>query len=320
MPKKLNTNPKAEEARQRKDGVKKEKKAGELKAAEDVKWQDEGQSATERRAAEKAQKAAEELKKKEAKKAALAKDAEELKTVKTVKVNPHRVTVANIQAAAAQREKERAAEKEDEDRRRQRLLEQPEPTENVNQAERKRREEDEQRYGKDGVVDARTLDEAVAGLAIVVGGGVEDDRHPEKRMKAAFREYEEKQWEELKKDNPSLRHSQLKDLLFKQWQVSSPPHSPAQSTCARPSPSTLPLTCFLSCSVSLLRKLPRTRWCRRQRESGKRRRRRRRQTTEHRSSCYQPPRSAHCTVHNLYIIQHLINDRASSIPTLQRSP
>ena len=273
MPKKLNTNPKAEEARQRKDGVKKEKKAGEAKAAEDARWADEGQSATERRAAEKAKKQLEELKKKETKKAALAKDEEELKAVKTVKVNPYKVTVATIQQAAAAKEREKQAEREEEERRRQRLLLQPEPTENVNQAEKQRLREEEALYGKDGVVSARTLDEAVSAMTLVTGGAGEDDRHPEKRMKAAFREYEEKQWEELKRENPTLRHSQLKDLLFKQWQVAHRLHTittrnthQLPSSAYSPHPSVLrllrcpPVHCS-SLSVPLRRRLPRTRSC-----------------------------------------------------------
>jgi hypothetical protein len=44
------------------------------------------------------------------------------------------------------------------------------------------------------------------------------DRHPEKRVKAAWKEYEEKHWHTLKTENPSLKFSQLKDMLWKQWQ------------------------------------------------------------------------------------------------------
>ena len=91
MPKKLNSNPKAVEARERKDAVKKERTGAAVRAAEDAKWADEGQSAAEVRAAEKERKRLEELKKKEQKKAAEARDHDEMKAVKTVKVNPHKV-------------------------------------------------------------------------------------------------------------------------------------------------------------------------------------------------------------------------------------
>lgn len=43
------------------------------------------------------------------------------------------------------------------------------------------------------------------------------DRHPEKRMKAAYTSFEETQLPILKKQNPTLRLSQLKQLLKKEW-------------------------------------------------------------------------------------------------------
>ncbi len=44
------------------------------------------------------------------------------------------------------------------------------------------------------------------------------DRHPERRMKAAYAAYEEKWLPILKEENPGLRLSQLKERLFRQWQ------------------------------------------------------------------------------------------------------
>lgn len=48
----------------------------------------------------------------------------------------------------------------------------------------------------------------------------EVDKHPEKRMKAAYNAYEEKRLKELKLEQPTLRLSQLKQLIFKEWQKS----------------------------------------------------------------------------------------------------
>jgi hypothetical protein len=182
-----------------------------------MKWADEGQSAAERRAAEKERKRVEEQKKKEAKKAAEARDAEELKAVKTVKVNPHKVSIAQIQSTFSVRDREQQAQREEEERRKQRLLPSHAEllTHNPNQLLKQQREEEERLYGQGGVISASSLDEAVQALTVQDD---EDDRHPERRMKAAYREYEEAKWEELKRDNPGLRHSQLKDLLWKQWQ------------------------------------------------------------------------------------------------------
>lgn len=43
------------------------------------------------------------------------------------------------------------------------------------------------------------------------------DSHPEKRMKAAFEAYEKENLPKLKLEHPSLRLSQLKQLLKKEW-------------------------------------------------------------------------------------------------------
>lgn len=48
----------------------------------------------------------------------------------------------------------------------------------------------------------------------------EEDRHPEKRLKAAFKAYEDIEIPILKAQNPSLKLSQLKQLIFKNWQKS----------------------------------------------------------------------------------------------------
>lgn len=65
---------------------------------------------------------------------------------------------------------------------------------------------------------ARTVDEAIS----VLGGGtqVSVDRHPERRMKAAFAAFEERELPRLKAENPNLRMSQLKQLLKKEWMKS----------------------------------------------------------------------------------------------------
>jgi len=43
------------------------------------------------------------------------------------------------------------------------------------------------------------------------------DRHPEKRMKAAYDAYETENLPKLKQQHPSLRLSQLKQLMKKEW-------------------------------------------------------------------------------------------------------
>ena len=48
-----------------------------------------------------------------------------------------------------------------------------------------------------------------------------EDRHPEKRMKAAYLAFEERRLVEFKLEYPTLRMSQLKQMIFKEWQKSS---------------------------------------------------------------------------------------------------
>ncbi|ORZ00693.1 hypothetical protein BCR43DRAFT_529582 [Syncephalastrum racemosum] len=48
----------------------------------------------------------------------------------------------------------------------------------------------------------------------------EIDRHPERRFKAALAAFEEREMANFKKDNPGLRQSQLKELIYKAFQKS----------------------------------------------------------------------------------------------------
>ncbi|KAF3690780.1 Coiled-coil domain-containing protein 124 [Channa argus] len=70
---------------------------------------------------------------------------------------------------------------------------------------------------EEGTVEARTIEDAIAVLSM----GPEDlDRHPERRMKAAFAAYEEVTMPRLKMENPNMRLSQLKQQLKKEWMKS----------------------------------------------------------------------------------------------------
>ncbi|XP_013866243.1 coiled-coil domain-containing protein 124 [Austrofundulus limnaeus] len=66
----------------------------------------------------------------------------------------------------------------------------------------------------EGAVEARTIEDAIAVLST---GPEEQDRHPERRMKAAFAAYEEANMPRLKLENPNMRLSQLKQQLKKEW-------------------------------------------------------------------------------------------------------
>ncbi|KAL6452413.1 adh NAD-dependent alcohol dehydrogenase [Candida maltosa Xu316] len=71
---------------------------------------------------------------------------------------------------------------------------------------------------------ASGLDSALEALALTSQcGGVSNkdiDRHPERRVKAAYNAYEEKRLAEVRKENPGLRLNQIKNLIFKEFQKS----------------------------------------------------------------------------------------------------
>ena len=46
------------------------------------------------------------------------------------------------------------------------------------------------------------------------------DKHPEKRMKAAYEDFESVRLPQLKTEHPTLRLSQLKQILRKEWMKS----------------------------------------------------------------------------------------------------
>lgn len=73
-------------------------------------------------------------------------------------------------------------------------------------------------------LNASGIDSALEALALTsTDGGVGNkdiDRHPEKRVKAAFAAYEEKRTPELRKEHPGLRLQQIKNLVFKEFQKS----------------------------------------------------------------------------------------------------
>lgn len=65
----------------------------------------------------------------------------------------------------------------------------------------------------EGGIEARNVEEAISVLSV-------DDKyelHPERRMKAAFAQFEEERLPVLKAENPNMRLSQVKQILQKEW-------------------------------------------------------------------------------------------------------
>eukprot|EP00461_Guttulinopsis_vulgaris_P002755 UN02756 len=70
--------------------------------------------------------------------------------------------------------------------------------------------EDEQRYGAGNVVVARDIDSAIKGMSLlsISGSDIKNDRFPEKRRKAAYKDFEKRRLPELRLDYPELKLSQ----------------------------------------------------------------------------------------------------------------
>ncbi|KAL1375350.1 hypothetical protein pipiens_004684 [Culex pipiens pipiens] len=201
MPKKMGINSKAVEARERKADAKKVASEKASKAAEDALWQDDDKQL----AKKKKQKEEEERKKLEqARKKAEAKELLE-KEMSSIKVAP-KVSVQKVTRSQIEAEVEK----------RNRAIESVNNPPKVVPAKVVPLEENFNRVMADTEV-AQTIDQALAVLAVKDGG---DDKHPEKRMKAAYKAFEEEQLAILKQEHPSLKLSQLKQMIFKDWQKS----------------------------------------------------------------------------------------------------
>ena len=67
--------------------------------------------------------------------------------------------------------------------------------------------------------DASGVDEALAALGLSDKDGGGDEKRPEKRMKAAWAAFQERELPELKQEKPGLRINQYKEMLWQRWQL-----------------------------------------------------------------------------------------------------
>jgi len=112
--------------------------------------------------------------------------------------------------------KQSEKEKTDRQLKDQKLLPLTELTPNTNISLLEQQKRDEEEFGKENVVSAQSIDEALEKLTI--DSGVKFvDQHPERRMKAAYKAYESSQMPLLKEEFPTLKYSQLKERLWQNW-------------------------------------------------------------------------------------------------------
>ncbi|KAL7303789.1 coiled-coil domain-containing protein 124 [Trichogramma pretiosum] len=198
MPKKfVGENSKAVAARARKAAAKEAESSRKAQEAEDKAWQDDDKQLLKKKQKqeEMERKRLQQLQKKEEAKALLEK---ELSSIKVGGKQPAaKVTRAEIQAVTEKRNQVAMKNKDKE-------IETP-IEENLN------------RVVLEGET-AHGIDEALSVLSVK---DPEIDRHPERRLKAAYLSFEERTMPILKEQHPTLRLSQLKQLLRKEWMKST---------------------------------------------------------------------------------------------------
>ncbi|XP_055321868.1 coiled-coil domain-containing protein 124 [Sitodiplosis mosellana] len=203
MPKKMGINSKAVESRERKAMQKKETQAKAAKAAEDALWADEDKQLAKKksRKEEEDRKKAELLRRKAENKAMLE---QEMLSIKTAgKPSIQKVTQAQINAENERRQKvvENIYKSNKEPEKETKLVSDEPLIENLNRLD-------------PDAIEASGIDEAIKALSMAEGAA---DKHPEKRLKAAFKAYEAENLPRIKAENPSMRLSQWKQILFKEW-------------------------------------------------------------------------------------------------------
>lgn len=205
MPKKLCTNTKAVEARERKAAVKKATQDKASKEAEERLWKDDDKTL-----ARKQQKKEED----ERKKAEAAKRKAEAKTLLDQEMSSIK-TQGKIPLAKIHR---------------QAILEEMEKKQKVIDAMNAANKPLPPRVVVPSAIIEENLNRAMADVEVATGidqaiavlsvKDVEEDQHPEKRMRAAYKTFESANLPRIKAENPSMRLSQWKQILMKEWNKS----------------------------------------------------------------------------------------------------
>ncbi|EFA76507.1 hypothetical protein PPL_10275 [Heterostelium album PN500] len=229
--KKFGTNSKSEEARAKKAEVKRNENEKKVKAKEDAEWAETDSKviAKEKKRQEEAERKAQEAKRKLENKKALEAEEQDLKQKYGKGKDTAKLTRFEIEQQKErdqkERERQRAAlntsaggsttttttttsttssgrggDDDDEDT--------FDLQENINHVLREQRMKEGGDYHE-----AREVHDAIKMLSTTTNS----EEHPERRMKAAYQAYEEQNLPQLRKENPSLRFTQVKQLLWNQW-------------------------------------------------------------------------------------------------------
>ncbi|XP_058098414.1 uncharacterized protein LOC131243235 [Magnolia sinica] len=219
MPKKMGTNSKAEAARARKSATETEKKEREARDKEDQYWKEaEGARS---RAAKKREEEAEKRAEAAARKAEIRRlaDIEQQELDKAIKKPDKKASRVSIPVPKVT-EAELLRQREEE---RLQILQRADATK-----KQQRRTAEEEEYERmvlvantnrdDSVIEAHSVEDALSSMAIADALPV--DKHPERRLKASFKAFEEAELPKLKIEKPGLSLTQYKEMIWKLWKKS----------------------------------------------------------------------------------------------------
>lgn len=221
MPKKMSTNSKAEEARSRKMEAQTQKKVEEERQKQETFWKDaEGPlSKAEKKKSEDAMRRTEAAAKRaEAKKLAEQEENELAQYGKRVDKKATRVAMPVPKVTAAELAKRKEEEQQQLQAQAQAAKLRESRTAHEDEYERLVSVANSNR--DDDIVDAHGLDTALAQMSSISAPELPADRHPERRLKASFKAFEEAEMPVLKQEKPGLTHTQYKDMLWKLWKKS----------------------------------------------------------------------------------------------------
>ncbi|XP_050235164.1 uncharacterized protein LOC126683346 [Mercurialis annua] len=219
MPKKMGVNSKAEAARARKTATESERKEQDARQKEEQYWREaEGSKsrAAKKREEESEKKSEAAARRAEAKRLAELEEKEIEKSMKKTDKKANRVAIPVPKMTEAElrkrREEEQAelAKKAEEMKKKQNRTAEEEEYERMVSVANTNRE--------DLIIEARSVEDAIAKMS--VADSLPVDRHPEKRLKASFKAFEEAELPKLKEEKPGLTHTQYKDMIWKLWKKS----------------------------------------------------------------------------------------------------
>ncbi|KAF4382851.1 hypothetical protein G4B88_021634 [Cannabis sativa] len=219
MPKKMGVNSKAEEARARKTAAEAERKERDVRSKEDQLWREaEGAKsrASKKREEEAEKKAEAAARRAEVRRLAEQEEKELEKLMKKPDKKANRVSIPVPKVTEAElrrrREEEQAAlhKKDEEVKKRHSRTAAEEEYERMVLVTNTNRD--------DSIIEARTVEDAIAHMT--VADSLPPDRHPERRLKASFKAFEDVELPRLKEEKPGLTHNQYKDMIWKLWKKS----------------------------------------------------------------------------------------------------